>query len=617
MTRHATVSDRNRRGRNLDSSESTEKTDAARSFHTDLQQRHGNRAIQAAVRADTGGGVTVAPRDVPAERQAKDVAETVIRSPRDVETERSSRLIRKEDTESLGTPDEPGLDQLSTGRSLPSSLRTWFERRLSASFNDVRIHTGTAANYIAQSIQAAAFTRNEDIAFRKGRFDPDSSTGIALLAHELTHVLQQRDTSQGAGVVYRQPESERSEYRQRIHDRRHEPFGEPTDLILMESLQPTHLDEDGAFSLELLWHLSTKRSVPREQGTIGPLVLDILERSPSFRSDVQELNAYYAREDTPEIAFRTDRSGKHRFKPGDDRDVILVGWPRTVFATLEEVAAERAAGIFHETAHAHRHRIEGVDKTDLSSFIEDERLTREREQEMLIEAGGSLANVSSEESQELAEEVDELVTTEPRSHAEIRLDTVSGTELTYVEYYLLTGAERSVESSFEQGRSTLEQIDEFFVTNSPDELADSHEGRNQLLVALARNAPEDVDAGWVATEEDTEQNESQQASAVVTERAQEVAETISRADTALSAEAIVRIVDVLSEDLESVRGEAPSPLSDEERAVYDYVRLFRIYELREIIEAERRRARHHHGGDAFRAQAENLAATYLGQDDVY
>jgi hypothetical protein len=65
-----------------------------------------------------------------------------------------------------------------------------------ADFSQVRVHTDTQANTLNRTLSARAFTTGRDIFFRQGEYRPGSSTGQELIAHELTHVVQQG----GAGV---------------------------------------------------------------------------------------------------------------------------------------------------------------------------------------------------------------------------------------------------------------------------------------------------------------------------------------------------------------------------------------------------------------------------------
>lgn len=78
-----------------------------------------------------------------------------------------------------------------SGSPLPSGTRESMEGRFGADFSGVRIHTGNEAQTLSGQIQAQAFTHGNDIYFNSGRFSPESSTGSHLLAHELTHTIQQ------------------------------------------------------------------------------------------------------------------------------------------------------------------------------------------------------------------------------------------------------------------------------------------------------------------------------------------------------------------------------------------------------------------------------------------
>ncbi len=78
------------------------------------------------------------------------------------------------------------------GAPLESSIRSDMESRFGHDFTDVRIHTGSEADQSARAINAQAFTVGNDIAFQTGKFTPDTPTGMHTLAHELTHVVQQR-----------------------------------------------------------------------------------------------------------------------------------------------------------------------------------------------------------------------------------------------------------------------------------------------------------------------------------------------------------------------------------------------------------------------------------------
>lgn len=83
------------------------------------------------------------------------------------------------------------------GSPLPSNTKQFMESRFNADFSGVRIHTGNYAESLSSSIHAQAFTHGNDIYFNSGKFSPYSEAGGTLLAHELTHTIQQ-----GASASY-------------------------------------------------------------------------------------------------------------------------------------------------------------------------------------------------------------------------------------------------------------------------------------------------------------------------------------------------------------------------------------------------------------------------------
>ncbi len=86
---------------------------------------------------------------------------------------------------------EAKVDAVSGGRPLTDDQRGFFEPRFGTDFSRVRIHTGSSADTAARSVGALAFTRGSDIVFRGDQYRPHSFAGRQLLAHELTHVVQQ------------------------------------------------------------------------------------------------------------------------------------------------------------------------------------------------------------------------------------------------------------------------------------------------------------------------------------------------------------------------------------------------------------------------------------------
>jgi hypothetical protein len=78
-----------------------------------------------------------------------------------------------------------------SGAPLPDDVRTNMESSIGADFSNVNIHTGSSAVEMSKDLHAQAFTHGSDIYFNSGKFDTNSTSGQHLLAHELTHTVQQ------------------------------------------------------------------------------------------------------------------------------------------------------------------------------------------------------------------------------------------------------------------------------------------------------------------------------------------------------------------------------------------------------------------------------------------
>ena len=81
----------------------------------------------------------------------------------------------------------------SAGRPLEPGVRGDMEARFGHDFSRVRVHTDPAAAESARSVAALAYTVGSDVVFGSSRYAPGTAAGVDLLAHELTHVVQQRD----------------------------------------------------------------------------------------------------------------------------------------------------------------------------------------------------------------------------------------------------------------------------------------------------------------------------------------------------------------------------------------------------------------------------------------
>src|SRR6185503_12460220 len=112
--------------------------------------------------------------------------------------------LQRRATKESASPEVPGIvhDVLhSSGEPLDGPTRTGMERRFGHDFSQVRVHTDAQASESTKKVRALAYTVGEHIAFQEGQYTPGSNEGRRLLAHELTHVLQQRPTLHSASAT--------------------------------------------------------------------------------------------------------------------------------------------------------------------------------------------------------------------------------------------------------------------------------------------------------------------------------------------------------------------------------------------------------------------------------
>ncbi|MBW4668240.1 MAG: DUF4157 domain-containing protein [Cyanomargarita calcarea GSE-NOS-MK-12-04C] len=193
-----------------------------------LQRQYGNRYVQQVVqqarqteRSKIQAKLTLGAVGDKYEQEADRVAKEVVsnissasqqpvqrRSPEEEEQAQMKPDIQRMATSDATTVDpsiEDGIQQArGGGQPLADSIREPMEQAFGTDFNRVKVHTDSQADQLNQSIQAKAFTMGRDVFFRKGEYNPGSRGGQELIAHELTHVVQQ-----GGGSVMRSPDKDR------------------------------------------------------------------------------------------------------------------------------------------------------------------------------------------------------------------------------------------------------------------------------------------------------------------------------------------------------------------------------------------------------------------------
>lgn len=144
------------------------------------------------------------------EKEANDVADKVMQmdtmvtpaffSPVSVQRkcaeceEEEKSLQRKESNGNAATASQKTGNYISSitgGSALGNEEKAFFESRMGYDFSGVRIHTDSNANQSAKNINALAYTHGNNIVFGQGQYQPGTNEGKKLLAHELTHVIQQ------------------------------------------------------------------------------------------------------------------------------------------------------------------------------------------------------------------------------------------------------------------------------------------------------------------------------------------------------------------------------------------------------------------------------------------
>jgi len=217
--------------------------------------------------------------------------------------------------------DHAGLaDQVSSvqggGAALPGAERTFFESRFGESFGDVRIHTGGDAAGMNAQLGARAFTHRNDVYFGADQYRPGDDDGRRLLAHELTHVVQQtRGNAQGS--VQRQ---EKGKDRPRpdgflIHVPATE-VGKPQEFLVITLAQAFDV------SLARAREIITKEGWHWDGGWSGPSASDVKAGYVDVLFETQRF-----RETKDKLKPAGDRDASGRLQGAAGRETALQGVP--------------------------------------------------------------------------------------------------------------------------------------------------------------------------------------------------------------------------------------------------------------------------------------------------
>lgn len=173
-----------------------------------FQQTAGNRAVQRMLKSGRLlAKLRIGQPNDRYEQEADRVAEQIMRMPDPgvqrkcppkekcpYEEEKTKGLVQlKMDQSSSGAESAPDtfLSSLEQGQPLDSATRAFFEPRFGVDFSNVRVHTGSQATESARVVDALAYTCGNNIVFGKDQYRPHNSSWKKLVAHELTHIIQQ------------------------------------------------------------------------------------------------------------------------------------------------------------------------------------------------------------------------------------------------------------------------------------------------------------------------------------------------------------------------------------------------------------------------------------------
>lgn len=151
--------------------------------------------------------LAVGPSDDTHEREAEQVAQQVLAGPAHQIDGRAApriqRLAAQPQGEDSAAPPSVQATLGGAGQALEPALRSDMEQRFGHDFSQVRVHADAQADRSAREVGALAYTVGRDVAFAAGQYTPGTQAGRHLIAHELTHVVQQ--SGGGATGVQRQP----------------------------------------------------------------------------------------------------------------------------------------------------------------------------------------------------------------------------------------------------------------------------------------------------------------------------------------------------------------------------------------------------------------------------
>jgi outer membrane protein OmpA-like peptidoglycan-associated protein len=173
-----------------------------------------------------------------------------------------------------------------SGQTMGSGTQSFMENRFGADFSNVNIHTGSKASKLNNQINAKAFTTGNDIYFNQGEYAPNSSVGKHLLAHELTHTVQQGASKHVRRTPYEEGEREASQSSPGKVEFSSSPFGMRLYAYAINEdwMKPEHLEGLNELASLLLANPELSAQINGHSDSIG---------AESYNEDLSEHRAKF------------------------------------------------------------------------------------------------------------------------------------------------------------------------------------------------------------------------------------------------------------------------------------------------------------------------------------
>ncbi|MEB3294999.1 MAG: DUF4157 domain-containing protein [Synechococcales bacterium] len=176
----------------------------------------GQHLIQAKLTVNQPGDQYEQEADRVAAQVVQQIHASTTSTPIQPKTVQNQELMRKSESDAEEQPTQTEVEASiqaarGQGQAIPDHFRQPLEQAFQSDFSNVRIHTDEQASQLNQALQAKAFTTGRDIFFRQGEYNPNSQQGQELIAHELTHVIQQNQAPSHVDNSIQRAEAEERE----------------------------------------------------------------------------------------------------------------------------------------------------------------------------------------------------------------------------------------------------------------------------------------------------------------------------------------------------------------------------------------------------------------------